>query len=59
MRAHMQEEEKSVVNSMNDDATKIRDQAAAEEVSKKTENNTPAAGNVEQKQVEQDNQTQD
>ena len=55
----MQEEEKSVVNSMNDDATKIRDQAAAEEVSKKTENNTPAAGNVEQKQVEQDNQTQD
>ena len=48
----MVEEKKEVVDSMNADTTKVGEQAAAEEATKKTEeNNTPAAGNVEQKQV--------
>ena len=44
---------------MNADATKVGEQAAAEEARDKLENKTPATENVEQKQVEQDNQTQD
>ena len=43
----------------NGDATKVAEQAAAEDAAEASAQNTPAAENVEQKQVEQDNQTQD
>lgn len=43
----------------NGDATKVAEQAAAEDAAGASAQNTPAADNVEQKQVEQDNQTQD